>query len=305
MRELAVRLRCESNATVYTVNEDHLKSLIYAGRSRVLKLVRLALLRRHVNFLRHDLGDLRRFGKRFIFHDQTILGQFVLRSFWPVSLVEDGVSTYHPKRFGIERRIKTLGGVFAPGYDPRIRRIYLYHPERYAGLSFWKVRPIPARAPQARGVDTDELLKSLFRLQSSLRTLETCSDAKRIQVVLTQPLSQVGLVSRTEHEEFYRCFVNQLPRPVLLKRHPQDDVIYPFEHDGEIEGCLPYELLTEVLPADRVSFWTMFTSTTGVNANVVVHSLTTATESQSSKRRIIKSVISGESIAAYSDAKNS
>lgn len=283
-RALAQRLRRLGLWEVWDLDEMGLKQTVFKG-GRASKLVRLFRFRRLIDSEVHLPLSLFRDRKTFLFHDQTFLGQFVLRHATCVVLVEDGTTNYLRRRPTPMSLLRRLVGIHPVGNDPRIRNILLADPNAYRGKRSRIVKKLPLVELTDKLVcDHREVLDEVFGLDS---TSPVFSLTGLVSVVITQPLALVGVMTLKEQQRVFEHILLRCPGTPVLKRHPQDTVQYRSPSGYEIDGDIPFEILFYLLDNRRTRYITLYSTSTGVPAGTNYCQLVSVRQNKSQLRNSI------------------
>lgn len=168
----------------------------------------------------------------------------LLRKARNITLVEDA-ATISPSSATLAKRLAMRAAfgerVLAP--SSTVDNVYVTETQHYLrtfGQS--RVHPIiEFTQPKAMTTENLEYIKDVF-------DCPTPSNAGAGTIILTQPLANdIKRATVAEQIAIYQAIIDRFPSPVFLKKHPRDDIIYPFSDEvQEISRFTPQELITEL-----------------------------------------------------------
>lgn len=154
-----------------------------------------------------------------------------------IRLLEDGLANYleRPKNFRSEVK-KLLGLGYKPfGYSELVNKVYLINNKPSPKL-------IDNKATRINGTDLYDYLARECEIFSTKPKLIFDKSV----VVLTQPLSEDGVLSEGEKKRIYQSiceyFINYTSYRVCLKLHPRDSTIYNIDNVEVLESGVISEL---------------------------------------------------------------
>lgn len=175
--------------------------------------------------------------------DHTLIGNNLINKNY--ILFEDGIKNYNLKEKTWDEKIKSflLGYKLDMGRDKKINKIYLTGLASIPKEIEFKVELIDLKGlwNKKNKVEQEKIL-NVFDF--SLEIIENLK--KRKNIILTQPLSEDGILLESEKIEIYKKIIENYDRNTLIiKKHPRETTKYKeiFEGIEVLEQPFPSELL--------------------------------------------------------------
>ena len=261
MKNIASRMLKEG-FNVFKIDEIAIDKAILSSNklARIYNLIFYKEIIKKRNFLK-DLIDFN-VTNVYLFYDQNFLSHFLMSHYSVhganVYLLEDGLSNYNPRR-PFKSFYRYLSGMHPLGLNKKIKNILLFYPERYTGKDSHKVAPLTKKIiSYSKDVEHNKLISKIFAVDQHEFKF---SYNEKVFVVVTQPLSNINILSNEEQVAVYSHIVNSLKKigKVFIKTHPQDECLYDDLFQCEINGDVPFELIMDVFP-NNATFLSLYSS---------------------------------------------
>ncbi|MBT2756710.1 hypothetical protein J7E71_12165 [Mesobacillus foraminis] len=166
-----------------------------------------------------------------------------------VTLIEEGAQMYNaPKPHIITQIIKKyIYGVNTSFFsEEKTHRILVQFPEKYPQHLYPKLDQLRLN-DYINSLSSEERKKiiSIF-LSDNIANLISFTDNTNNIIVLTQPLSEDGIITSEEKKELYKKVVSDYSKDntIILKRHPREKNKYGLNNVIEIDGVFPSEIFS-------------------------------------------------------------
>ncbi|MCG9612073.1 glycosyltransferase family 52 protein [Vibrio sp. Vb2133] len=188
-------------------------------------------------------GKYKEISNFFNYHENVFFGHDHLELFplfkriEDVRLLEDGLANYLDRPGNFQNEIKKIVGLdYKPfGYSDVVNKVYLINDKP-------SPKVIDNKATRVNGTDLYDYLARECKIFSTKPKL--ISD--KSVVVLTQPLSEDGVLSEGEKKRIYQSiceyFINYTSYKVCLKLHPRDSTMYDIDNVEILESGVISEL---------------------------------------------------------------
>lgn len=181
-----------------------------------------------------------------MFLDSTTTSHFYIYNFKNINLLEDGTLVYYPRKMILKDYIYKF--LFIPqrvGRDKRINKIRVQNPDKLPKDIIKKGEKLDLKNYEK--LLSDEEKEILLKIFSINLKLESEKEFKKKCLLLTQPLSEMKLVSEEEKIRIYQEIIEKFSDyDLYLKKHPRDLTNYPFKI-RELDKNFPIELI-KLLP---------------------------------------------------------
>ncbi|MDO6610112.1 glycosyltransferase family 52 [Shewanella sp. 1_MG-2023] len=191
------------------------------------------------------------------------------------TIIEDGLSNYRPQKVTLLKGLVTkfLGLDYKPyGFDHRIKKIYLTNLQDVHPDICDKVVLVDRRKLLE---SINDIFDSYFKIDAPYET----RDGNEFVVLVTQPLSEDGIVNESEKLVIYRHIIENINKKVIIKPHPREKTNYHICFSDLDVYVLDSHKLTETihLISNLKTVITLFSSLTfEPNTNIELVSLGTA-----------------------------
>lgn len=163
-----------------------------------------------------------------IFLDSTTTSHYFMYKYSDINLIEDGTMIYYPRKMVLKDYIYFLLGIpKRVGRDKRIKNIYVQTPEKLPKDILKKGKLLNLKEIETKMSFNDKnILFDIFSFNTSYLDNIT---GKRC-LILTQPLSEMNLVTENEKIQIYQDIINDYKNyDIFIKKHPRDKTNYPFD----------------------------------------------------------------------------
>lgn len=194
----------------------------------------------------------------YLFHDGPMLSQYLLNlDLGEYFLVEDGAANYRKLKWQdmAKNKVKSIIGLYPPmGRSPRINKILVQEPERLPKDIRHKGMRLPLQELILNAKESDKAI-ILGKVFPDVSRNISLGVSRHKVLLLTQPLSEDGLMSEDEKISLYSRVLQRYPHSdIYLKPHPRERTDYQVVFGGQIT-IIPRELPLEILSwYDNVNF---------------------------------------------------
>lgn len=230
---------------VYYVEDLKLKKIIYRNplycicyRIILSKLFKLKNNELYQNFKKDTNIEIN------MFLDSTTTSHFYMYNFKNNYLLEDGTLIYYPRKMVLKDYLyKILLIPQRVGKDNRIKKIKVQNPEKLPNDIRGKGEQLTLTLYEKNlTYKQKEILFFIFSFNE-----KKIDNKKNRCLLLTQPLSEMKLVSEEEKIEIYTKIIKEFSTyEIYLKKHPKDTTDYPFNIEM-LDKNFPIELI-KLLP---------------------------------------------------------
>lgn len=177
------------------------------------------------------------------------ISQSFFKSNEEIRLIEDGANVY---AFPKPKFWKLLAKRILFGYDLKfynnenVKEILVQFPEKYTMFPKEKLRKLELKTLEKNlSISEQHFLVTLF---SKFDFYSISKSKKKVNLVLTQPLSEDGYISEEEKIRKYSQIIESIDKDelILIKKHPRDKTNYLFKNVIELERQFPSELFNLV-----------------------------------------------------------
>lgn len=177
------------------------------------------------------------------------ISNYIYKKSKKVTLIEDGSQMFHaPTPSTITQLIKKyIYGISIDFYnDKKIENIFVQFPEKYPKHLKSKLELLNINYYKNRLTgDQKNLIISIFLSTKDNNKIKSLNNDDNLVIILTQPLSEDGYITKEEKIEMYRKIVSEYDTSiVVLKRHPREKETYGFDNIIELESSFPSEVFS-------------------------------------------------------------
>lgn len=179
-----------------------------------------------------------------MFLDSTTTSHFYMYNFKNNYLLEDGTLTYYPRKMVLKDYLyKILLIPQRVGRDKKIKKIKVQKPEELPKDIREKGEKLELSLYEKKlKEEQKEILFSIFSFNIELSNIK-----KKRCLILTQPLSEMKLVTENEKIQIYTKIIKKFSDyEIYLKKHPKDTTDYSF-NVKMLDKNFPIELI-KLLP---------------------------------------------------------
>lgn len=174
-----------------------------------------------------------------LFVDQSVIGQMFIHSGKKVDLYEHGNGNYLVGGYPNYKFIKKILGITAGyGRHDSVENIYLQNPNKSPSDISEKVKKLDL---DSNFVNLSEKTKQNIFDVFNVKALDDYANV----IILTQPLSEDGMIDESDKISIYQGFIDKYSH-VVIKPHPRDKTNYQEKCIGDfvvLESSFPIEIL--------------------------------------------------------------